>query len=131
MEMGGRGLAWLVEYGGGVLFLVAAVLITRGVVEEGGLLIFLGACTVTVIGMAVSVKLHDYRRDQRLRMGARILVRFGPLLLMTALVYLMGWATKSPAVISGWFVGLLVWLLGMRVLSIRELIRGRAGKQAH
>jgi hypothetical protein len=33
--MGGRGLAWLVEYGGGVLFLVAAVLITGGLSRKG------------------------------------------------------------------------------------------------
>jgi hypothetical protein len=126
----GRGLAWLVEIGVPILYVVAIVLITRGVAEEGDLLIFLGACTVTAIGMTVSVKLHDYGRDHHLRMSARILVRFGPLLLMTALVYSMAWATKSTAVILGWFAGLLVWLLGMRVSSIREAVRGRAGKQA-
>jgi hypothetical protein len=119
-----------VEYGGGVLFLVAIVVITRGVAEEGGLPLFLGICTVTVIGMTVSGKLHDYCRDHHLTMGARLLVRFGPLLLMTAFVYSMVWATRPTPVISGWFAGLLVWLLGMRVLSIREAVRGRAGKQA-
>jgi hypothetical protein len=126
----GRGFAWLVEIGFPILYLVAIVAITRWVAEEGGLPPFLGICTVTVIGMVVRGKLLDDGRDHHLRMSARILVRFGPLLLLTASMYSMAWATKSTAVVLGWFAGLLVWLLGMRVFSIREAVRGRAGKQA-
>jgi hypothetical protein len=125
----GRGVGWLIEIGVPILYVVAILLITRGVAEEGGLLLFLGISTVTAIGMSINLKLHDYGRDHHLRMGARILVRFGPLLLLTALVYSMALVTNSTAVISGWFVGLLVWLLGRSVLSIRETIRGRADKQ--
>jgi hypothetical protein len=126
----GRGLAWLVEIGVPILYVVAIVAITRGVAEEGGLLLFLGTCTVTVIGMIVSGKTHDYGRDHHPRMGARILVRFGPVLLLTVVVYSIAWATKSTAAISGWFVGYLVWSLGMRAWFLRETVRGRAGKQA-
>ena len=97
----GRGLAWLVEIGVPILYVVAIVVITRWVAEEGSLLLFLGTCSVTVIGMIVSGKLHDYGRDHPLRMGARILVHFGPVLLLTAVVYSIAWATRSTAVVSG------------------------------
>ena len=127
----GRGLAWLVEIGVPILYVVAIVAITRWVAEEGSLLLFLGTCTVTVIGMTVSQRLPDNRGHHPMPLGARILVRFGPILLLTALVYSMAWATRSTAVVSGWFVGLLVWLLSIKMVFIRELIRGRAGKQAH
>jgi hypothetical protein len=109
---------------------VGIVAMTRWVAEEGGLPLFLATCTVTVIGMTVGQRLHDYGRHHPMPLGARILVHFGPVLLLTAVVYSIAWATTSTAVIPGWFVGLLVWLLSIRMVFIRELIRGRAGKQA-
>lgn len=126
----GRGLGWLVDIGLPILYVVAIVAITRGVAEEGGLLLFLGICTVTVITMSVNMKFWNHGPEHAWRMGARILVPFGLNILLAALVFWVAWATRPTPAISGWGTGLLVWWLGMRVLSIREAVRGRAGKQA-
>ena len=131
MGVVGRALASLVEIGFGILLFVAIVLITRWVAEDGDLLIFLLMITITVAWMIVSFKLHDFGREHRLRRAARILAHLALLSIFGALWYGVAWVTKSRAVVSGSFVGLLVWSLGMRLLPIREMIRRRAEKQVH
>jgi hypothetical protein len=75
-----RGVAWFVEIAYGVLLVVALVVITAEVGRDGRLLILLGTCTFTVIGMIVNRKLYEYSSDHRWGLGRRvILFVFGPI----------------------------------------------------
>jgi hypothetical protein len=128
----GRALAYLVEIGSGILLVVAIAALTLWVAEDGGVLIFLAMCPIGVAWMIIDAKVHDYAREHDLRMGPRILVHLGLILLSAALLYpVVAWATKPSAVISGMLVGFLVWSLGMSLSSIRETVRRRTGKQVH